>query len=222
MMAIRRTPLLVGEIYHIYNRGVDKRIIFLDEHDHRRFMALLYLCNSANPVDMRALLSKGLPFADIFSVDKGEEIVHIGAYCLMPNHFHILVRERVPGGATRFMEKLSTAYSMYFNRRYERTGRLFEGPFKSRHIDTEPYLNWVFSYIHLNPVKLIDSNWKESGISDPEKACGFMKNYMYSSYYDYFVEDRPESAILSKDSFPEHFARMNDFGELVQEFRNNE
>jgi len=137
----------------------------------------------------------------------------------MPNHFHILIREHVPGGATRFMEKLSTAYSMYFNRRHGRTGRLFEGPFKSKHIGEESYLNWLFSYIHLNPVKLIDSAWKDKGISNIERAKKFMDDYKYSSYYDYFIDRRPETSILNKNEFPEYFGDMNDFGDIVEEFK---
>lgn len=180
-------------------------------------MALLYLCNSTNPVDMRALLNKGLPFVEVFSVDRGEQIVDIGAYCLMPNHFHLLVKERIEKGISVFMEKLSTAFSMYFNKKHNRTGRLYEGTFKAKHINKDEYFNWLFSYIHLNPVKLIDPTWKESGISDPEKARNFMERYRYSSYFDYFLGDRPESVILSKKVFPEYFVQLNDFENLVKE-----
>jgi len=229
-MTVRKTPLLIGEYYHIYNRGVDKRVIFLDEHDHKRFMMLLYLCNGTNPVDMRKYFdknnnNKGQPFVDfveIFSIDRGEQIVDIGAYCLMPNHFHILVHERVEGGISMFMEKLSTAYSMYFNRKYERKGSLFEGRFKAKHIDSNPYLNWLFSYIHLNPIKLIYPEWKEKGIKDSSQAEKFMYGYEYSSYHDYFVGDRPEETILNKNVFPEHFSELNDFQQLIEELDEGE
>jgi len=221
-MAIRRVPFIVGEYYHIYNRGVDKRTIFLNGYDYKRFVLLLYLCNSNKPVNMRSLLDKGLPFAEMFSVDRGEQLVDIGAYCLMPNHFHILAFERIDGGISKFMEKLSTAYSMYFNKKNDRSGGLIERPFKVKYIDSEPYFNWVFSYIHLNPVKLIDKEWKEKGVADAVAAKNFIDNYEYSSYHDYFIGDRPEGCILNKESFPEHFTQLNDFGDLVQEFRVNE
>jgi len=168
---------------------------------------------------MSKLTEKGLPFSEIFVVDKGDQIVDIGAYCLMPNHFHIFIHERVEGGVSMFMEKLSTAYSMYFNKKNGRTGGLFEGTFKAKHIDSEPYFNWVFSYIHLNPVKLIDSGWKENGISDPVSARKFMKDYKYSSYHDYFLGDRPESAIINKNTFPEYFSQLNDFEDIMLEFK---
>jgi len=219
-MAIRKTQLLVNEYYHIYNRGVDKRNIFFDDHDFKRFMALLYVCNGTNPVNMRSFFNKGLPFAEIFNVDKGLELIDIGAHCLMQNHFHLLVKERTDKGISMFMEKLATAYSMYFNKKHERTGGLFEGPFKSKHVDNEPYFNWLFSYIHLNPIKIIDPSWKENDITDLEKTKSFLSGYAYSSYADYFIAKRPESSILNKDAFPEHFSKLNDINNLVYNFTN--
>lgn len=214
----RQTSFLVGEFYHIYNRGTDKRIIFTSEHDHRRFILLLYLCNSVVPVNISVFLEKGLSFLELFGVERGDTLVDIGAFCLMPNHFHLLLHEKTENGISQFMKKLLTAYSMYFNAKYDRKGSLFEGPFKEKHIDVDEYLNWVFSYIHLNPIKLIDSNWKENGISDSVSAKNFMKDYKYSSYYDYFIDNRPESTILNKNAFPENFSQLNDFEDIVSEF----
>jgi putative transposase len=216
-MAVRKIPFLIGEYYHIYNRGVDKRIIFSDKFDYKRFILLLFLCNGENSVNISKLIEKKLSFSEIFNIDRGKQFVDIGAYCLMPNHFHILVRERIEGGISMFMEKLATAYAMYFNTKNDRKGSLFEGPFGAKHIDTDEYLNWVFSYIHLNPVKLIYSDWKEKGIPDTASAENFIKSYKYSSYYDYFVGDRTEKLILNKDAFPEHFSQLNDFEEIVSE-----
>mgnify|MGYP000403919575 CR=1 FL=1 len=99
------------------------------------------------------------------------------------------------------MQKLG-GYASYFNKKYKRRGSLFEGKFNSKHIDTNEYFNWVFSYIHLNPVKLIDRDWKERGISNPAKAKNFIQNYKYSSYNDYFLKDRSEKVIINKDVFP--------------------
>jgi putative transposase len=218
-MATRKVPFIVGEYYHIYNRGVDKRSIFIDKGDYLRFMMLLYLCNGTKSVVMRDIFYQGLPLVEIFNIDRGKQLVDIGVYSLMPNHFHILVRERVDGGISMFIEKLATAYVMYFNTKNERKGSLFEGHFKAKHIDSDEYLNWVFSYIHINPIKLIEPNWKEDGISDPTAVKDFVENYKYSSYSDYFIGDRPESAILNKKEFPEHFSELNDLEDLIQEFR---
>ncbi|MBU3925748.1 transposase, partial [Patescibacteria group bacterium] len=169
-----------GEFYHLYNRGINKMAIFLNNIDKKRFIKLLFACNSKKPVVFKNI--QGLPLEEI---ERGETIVDIGAYCLMPNHFHLLVREKTENGISMFMEKLFTAYSMYFNKKNERTGRLFEGIFKATHANKDQYLKYLFAYIHLNPVKLIDLKWKENSITDKEKAKKFLKEYAYSSYLDY-------------------------------------
>jgi putative transposase len=215
----RKIPFTVGEYYHIYSRGVDKRIIFNNDHDYRRFIFLLYICNSTTSVRTDNLFKQGRSLLELFDVDRRDTLVDIGAYCLMPNHFHILLYEKTEGGISKFMKKLLTAYSMYFNTKNERRGSLFEGLFKAKYIDSDPYLNWIFSYIHTNPIKLIDSTWKEKGIYDPITVKKFVEDYEYSSYYDYFLGDRPESVILNKNAFPDHFSQLDDLEELIQEFR---
>lgn len=218
-MSIRRATFAPGEIYHIYNRGVDKREIFIEPHDWSRFQALLYLCNSKKPVDLQEHFREGLSFAEIFKTEKGSLLAHVGAYCLMPNHFHLMLREAEVGGISTFMRKLLTGYSMYFNKKHKRSGTLFQGPFQSKHVDNEPYMNWLFSYIHLNPVKLIDSQWKENGIENPQAAKEFIGTYQWSSYPDYFLGSRKEQAILSKDEFPESFKDFDEFSELIDVFK---
>ncbi|MBI2046278.1 MAG: transposase [Parcubacteria group bacterium] len=218
---MRQISFTLGNYYHLYNRGTDKRIIFEDEHDYRRFLALLYLCNNSEAVDMRDYFNKGSSFVNLFTTEKISTLVDIGAYCLMPNHFHILIYEKQHLGISTFMKKIATAYSMYFNRKHDRTGTLFEGSFKAKYVDNEPYFNWLFSYIHLNPIKIANPDWKEMGIANLAKTKSFLSNYHYSSYGDYFVKNRPESSILNKDSFPEHFKTLNDIGNLISEFNTN-
>lgn len=223
-MSIRKVPFIVGEYYHIYNRGTDKRALFLDNYDYNRFLALLYICNNSDYLNMRNIFNKGKAFVEIFSIKRSNILVDIGVYTLMPNHFHILILEKTESGISKFLQKLSTAYSMYFNNRYERRGSLLEGKFKAKHIDNDPYLNWIFSYIHTNPVKLIEPNWKEGGIFDPVKVKDFIDDYKYSSYYDYFINNRPESTILNKTAFPNNFSHLNSnsFDGLVQNFKEND
>src|SRR5680860_333938 len=159
----RKFVFSVGEYYHLYNRGVEKRIIFLDNADRYRFLKLIYLCNSHQSVDIGEI-SEGLPFRH----ERGETLVDIGAYTLMDNHFHLLVKEKIEGGISKFMGKVCTGYSMYFNKRYKHSGALFQGVFQATHMDTDPLLEYIYSYIHLNPVKIIEPEWKEKGIED---AC---------------------------------------------------
>ena len=106
------------------------------------------------------------------------------------------------------MQKLTTSYSMYYNHKYKRTGSLFEGKFKSIHINDDRYMKYLFSYIHLNPIKLIQPDWKEKGIKNKDKAFDYIKNYKHSSLIDYF-EDREEGIILDKKLFPKYFPTIN-------------
>ena len=211
-----REPIAENEYYHIYNRGTDKRTIFLNESDYNRFTRLLYVCNGDSGIVMREL--SNLNFSQLVSrFSPRKPLVSIGAYCLMPNHFHLLVREIRPNGTSQFMEKILTAYSMYFNKKNKRTGALFEGRFKSSRVETDNYLQYLFAYIHLNPVKLINSKWKEQGIKNMEKTRDFLKHYRYSSYLDFIGENRPEMAILeqSHEMFPEYFENFTEFDEFI-------
>ncbi len=209
----RKTPIALGEYYHIYNRGVEKRNIFLDEKDYRRFVRLLRLANGENRLVFRIV--QGLP---LDTVSVGQSHVAIGAYVLMPNHFHILLKEIREGGTTRFMEKLQTAYSMYFNKRNERVGPLFQGTFKAEHVVSDEHLKYLFAYIHLNPIKLIEPKWKETGIQNHYKAEKLLKQYAFSSYADYSRIAREEKILLSAHEFPDYFSKPNSFETYVQDW----
>jgi putative transposase len=198
----RKVKFAPGEYYHIYNRGVDKRDIFIDKTDYDRFIFLLFHANGLNPVHTQQIKKNNQGFT--LNI-QGETLIEIGAYCLMPNHFHLLVKEKSDGGISIFMSKLSTAYTMYFNKRYQRSGALFQGVFKSEHADRDEYLKYLFSYIHLNPVKIIDPNWRKNGPRDVEKINIFLIDYRYSSFQDYNGEKRGEATILNKKAFPEYF-----------------
>lgn len=211
----RKFDFSIGEYYHLYNRGTDKRVIFMDRNDHNRFVVLLHLCNGIEGVDISNRIREGRTFTDLINIDVSERLVDIIAYCLMPNHFHLLIREKQEGGISLFMQKLSTAYSMYFNKKHERSGSLFEGKFKAKHADTDEYLKYLLAYIHLNPVKLIDSKWKENGIQDRIAAKEFLEKYNYSSYLEWVGDKRTESKILNRESAPEYFSDNNDFGDFI-------
>lgn len=220
---LRENPIVPGEIYHIYNRGTDKRLIFLDSNDYTRFTYLLFLSNSTKHFKVRDILDSQRHTGPscVWDFDRGELLVDIGAWVLMPNHFHIMLKERIPGGTTLFMRKLSTGYSMYFNKKNERTGALFEGRFKSRHVGDEGYVRWLFAYIHLNALKLFDPHWKQ-GIRDIFRARAFMEGFTWGSYQDWFMntQDRPVGIgkILEQGSFPEDFKKLNTFEDILKEF----
>ncbi len=220
-MTTRKINFVEGEYYHIYNRGNSKQIIFLDDQDRNRFIKLLYLCNSGKSIRFREdVVEKGI---DAFDFNRGERIVSMGAWVLMPNHFHIYISPRVTlgeNGVALFMNKLSTGYSMYFNKKYKRTGSLYEGKFKSTHVESDEQAKYNFSYIHLNPIKLIDPLWRESGIQDIKKALEFLNTYRWSSYIDYKGIVRPENKIISPEDFPDYFSDIKVFEEEIFDWLN--
>jgi putative transposase len=173
----------------------------------------MYICNGGKPVVYRNI--KGV---SLDKIDVGDKLVAIGAYCLMSNHFHILIKEIVEGGTVKFMSKLLTGYSMYFNKKYERTGALFGSEFKSEHLDSDEYLRYIFSYIHLNPVKIIDPKWKENGVTDLPKTERFLEGYDFSSYKDYIGNKREWEQILNRTAFPDYFSETKDVSSHIKDW----
>ena len=215
-MSIRKINLVQGEYYHIYNRGNSKQKIFHDKEDYLRFISLLYVSNTNESFNLYDL-SRDLNF-NVYELERNNLLVNIGAYCLMPNHFHFLITEITEGGISKFMQKLGTAYSMYYNKKYERTGVLFEGKFKAQHVDNDRHLKYLFSYIHLNPIKLIQKDWKEKGIKNKKEALNYLSKYPYSSYFDFVGEKRIQNKILNIKSFPEYFPTKILFSEEIFEW----
>ena len=218
-MSVRKIPLVGGEYFHVYNRGNSKQDIFIDHDDMNRFIKLLYLCNSDKKFNFRDdIVDKKI---DAWDFEVGEPLVSIGTWVLMPNHFHIYltspisptlgVGEKDDMNISIFMNKLCTSYSKYFNKKYSRTGGLFEGNFKATHVNDDKQAKYLFSYIHLNPIKLIDKDWKETGIKDTEKSIGHLNRYKWSSYQDYRGIERKEKKILDVEKFPEYFSTVRDF-----------
>lgn len=209
----RKFVFAEGEYYHLYNRGVEKRKIFLSKNDHERFIRLLYLANSSRPFVYREVEKKLLS-----DIDRGDALTAIGAYVMMPNHFHLLVKETKEGGISAFMEKLLTGYASYFNKNHDRVGRLFQSTYQARHANRDEYLKYLFAYIHLNPVKLLESGWKEKGIQNKPAAKEFLEHFRYSSYQDYEGLKREEVAILSMAEFPPYFSELKSFGDFVEDW----
>jgi putative transposase len=198
-MPVRKVQLVEGEYYHIYNRGNSRQLIYKTTQDYNRFMSLLYLSNGTKSFDYREIDQEQL-----YDLEIGEPLVAIGSYCLMPNHFHILLTPLIENGAVLFMRKLATGYAKYYNTKHHRTGSLFESRFKSEYVDSDTYLKYLFSYIHLNPIKLMQTDWQQVGIQDVTKAMQYLDNFKYSSYIDNDMV-RPESNILNRSTFPEYF-----------------
>lgn len=145
----------IGEWYHCYNRGFEKLRVFKNDRDCQRFLVALYLCNDTKHMRLRE--SKGWSLKEVLLEQlERETLVEVGAYALMPNHVHLVLKQKIDGGIASYMQKVFTSYTMYFNKKYERTGALFAGTFKSKHISDDRYLKRVIPYVLLNPDKSSD------------------------------------------------------------------
>ena len=217
---LRKDPFITGEYYHLYNRGIDKRIIFKSKRDYERFVILLYLANSSDSFRLDDILNKqNKTFGEVLILDKGRPLVSIGAWCLMINHFHLLVRQEVDGGITKFMKKVGTGYSMYFNIKYQRKGALFGGLFKSKLIGTnDNYMRHLFGYIYINPLEIGFPEWEDEINKSSVDMKNFLQSYRYSSYLDYLGEDRVEKNIINIENFPNYFQDNRSFKSFVESY----
>ena len=190
-MPYREAQFVKGEIYHIILRGIDDNLIFKDQDDYYRGIFSIYEFNTTRPVTIqyrrkvRAKIKKELDRGPSSIADERDKVVEVLAFCLMPNHIHLLLKQLKDNGITRFMSKVGTGYGGYFNRKNNRKGYVFQNRFLAVHVKNEDQLKNVFVYIHTNPASLIEPNWKERGIKNPKKAVEFLKNYKWSSYQDY-------------------------------------
>ena len=192
-----RTPLITGETYHCFNRGTDKRVVFECQDDYERFMALLYACNGTKTIRISDRRDSAL--ASILSdtaIDRGEPLVEIDAYSLMPTHPHLVLKQLQDAGIARFLQKVFTGYTMYFNLKNGRTGALFAGVFKSKHVTNDDYLKRLVAYVLLNPAELFEPRWKE-GIADLDRLEKTLSRYRYSSLPDFMGKERRENRIIS-------------------------
>jgi REP element-mobilizing transposase RayT len=170
-MSIRRQPLINKEIYHIYNRGVDKRDIFNDKNDIYRFLESIKEFNRLEKIESLANLRK---FKQIGAKPlSGEKLVEIIAYCLNPNHFHFILRQSVDNGITKYMHKILGGYTSYFNIKNSRSGSLFQGTFKSQLIGNENYFNKIIGYVN--------KNYQVHDIPENKKDLIFASDYEYEN-----------------------------------------
>jgi len=203
-MPIKRPFLVNGEFYHIVMRGVNKQPIFFDEEDYFRFIHDLFEFNDEYNVSWiyrrtgagqksPTSISTGTFLADkstrnvpveLKERKKRKLLVEILAFCLMPNHFHLLLKQLNEKSISKFMRKMG-GYATYVNNKYERAGHLYQGRFGVVRIKNEDQLKNVFVYIHANPTDLVEPGWKEFGVKDSKKAIEFLENYRWSSYMDY-------------------------------------
>lgn len=196
-MPYRKTPFITGQFYHIYNRGSEKRVVYEDKRDYHRFLRTAQYYQLKGP---KPKLSHFFKYQQ-FKPHLAKNNVEIIAFCLMPNHFHLLVRQLEDGGITEMITKLSLSYTKYFNTRYNRVGPLFQGQFKAVLIETDEQLIHVSRYIHLNPIASF--------------LVKDLSRYEYSSYNTYFNDYLVKSC--NPQPVLELFASPSDYQKFVNE-----
>ena len=221
-MPSKRPQFITGQFYHIFNRGVEKRKIFLQTSDFFRFIFCLYELNDKKLIKMRDRIEERQErregrYTGSTRVSKKESLVEVIAFCLMPNHYHLVLRQLVDGGVSLFMKKLANSYTGYFNEKYSRKGMgvLFQGRFKAVHVKDDRQLTVLIPYIFTNPVELMEESWKEGETKNPEKAIKFLESYRWSSFLDYIgVSNFP--SVTKRDFIMEFFGSPSKIKEFVE------
>jgi len=185
---------VVNGVYHIYNRGVEKRQIFLDDRDYNTF--LYYLKSYLLPVDKQTKPPPSIKRLADFTLCHEIKLI---AYVLMPTHFHLMIKQKTEKAMTELMRRLSNAYVEYFNKRYERVGALFQGRYKAVLIKEDDYLLHLTRYLHLNPFELFSSE---------KQPFTKLRNYQYSSFPDYI--GARQTSWLKKDTIIKYFQDTQD------------
>lgn len=192
-MAQRKIQFINREIYHIIIRTTNEINLFRDKKDYLRMIHDLFEFNDRHSVlstfRMKYYQNKFNTTKQDFVVSIREKrerklLVEILAFCLMPNHIHLLIKQLEKNSISKFMQKLG-GYALYYNKRYKRKGHLFQDKFQAVHIKNNGQLKTVFVYIHTNPAAIIYPGWKEKGIKNVKRAIRYIENYRWSSYPDY-------------------------------------
>ncbi len=213
MHNMRRVPIIKNEYYHIYNRGYGKQDIFLKEGDYARFLFSL-LCFQS-PVAFsnvnRHLSDVQHPVLNKLGIELEESevkeivlnrFVEVISFVAMPNHFHAIVRPTQESGVSQHMQRVLNSYTKFFNKKYERSGHLFQGPYQIVPIETNEQLLYLSAYIHRNPREL--HGWS-----------GREHKYPWSSYQDYVGKNR-WGELLKRDIILDQFEKVKEYGDLVE------
>jgi putative transposase len=176
----------MNEFYHTYNRGTEKREIFLERIDYLRAVHDLYEFNDVNAVvNLKQRFNGG---STSIIAKPRERLIDIIAWCLMPNHYHLFSCPKVENGLSKFHQKFGGGFTGYFNLKYQRSGVLFQGKYKKIQVTTDKQVGHLICYIHSNPLDIWKPNWKEKRLTDLElqNALKFLESeYRWSSHLDY-------------------------------------
>lgn len=212
---MRKIKFENNKYYHVFNRGANKAIIFFSDKDRNKFFWALKVFNDINANFVSVRLKENLG-ASLLDKDK---LVDILSLVLMPNHFHLLLKQNKSDGISKFMHKLGTSYTNYVNLKYEHSGILFQGPFRAVEIESDKQLLHLSRYIHLNPLDFLEPKWKEEGVKDLKAVRNFLLSYKWSSYRTYLGEIDPMiSEIIVKDNLINKLVSVKKYQEFTEDW----
>ena len=206
-MPVRSVPLVTNQIYHTFNQGLDRRVTYRTIREFRRAMLTIWYYRYATPpVKLSHFLSLSLDDQHNLGKElrKQEVIIDVLCFCLMKNHFHLLLKQEVDEGISRFLSQFQNSYTRYFNIRHKRKGALFLERFKAVRIETDEQLLHVSRYIHLNPY----SGFVVKALSD-------LKNYPWSSLLEYLGNPQKTESICKRSIILNHFRTPSDYRKFV-------
>ena len=234
---MRKEIFTIDNYVHVYNRGNRKAKIVRTTADKWRFLQALRFFNDSNSSThiLRKVMemeeekfSKGLAHLRCAKLNKAESVFETGwlpnwqkkdplvkilCYCLMPNHFHLLLKEIREGGISKFMQKLGGGYTNYFNFKHQEAGRIFQGPYKAKLVDEEMYLKYLSVYIQVINVLELFPGGLPAALKDFKNAMKFVEKYLFSSYADHI--GLRSSLIIDKDVLGELFSTPEDYKNFV-------
>jgi hypothetical protein len=210
---MRRTiTFKIGKYYYISSRGAGSLNPFPTDADKERFVALLYACNTGQP-----LISRNVRRRLFRKRNPARALTHIGAWSVTDRGFHLLLRERRVKGISEFMHKLLTAYAMYFNKANARKGALFENRFEAEECQSIEYMQYVFAYIHVCTLEKVTLKWRQALRLRPRWSAEMLRG-AWSSLSDYIGIARKEATILERQAFPESLSHCDSLECFLQEW----
>lgn len=224
---LRKEKFAPGEYYHIYNRTLFNIPVFKDAKNCARLMqafllanstkssqAFEYIRNNSKPTTVVGLIDKALEIAR-----NGEKLVDVLCYAIMPNHYHILLKENIENGITNFVHRCNISVAKYINTKTERRGPLFESLFKSKHIAKNDYLLHLSLYIHLNPLDfLVGKQWREHKIKNWNQNRNKLINYPYSSLKNFLDATYENKIISGTEIITEQFKDAKEYESFLREW----
>jgi REP element-mobilizing transposase RayT len=196
---MRNLQFAEGEIYHIYNRGVDKRVIFPTIKDMDRFFDGMSIFNNVNTIGSLDRTTAACRHSVSTEVAEQDKLVKFIAYCLNPNHFHLILEQVAEKGIEKFMHKWEMSHSKYINAKYKRSGALFQGSFKTIHIDSNEYLLHASAYVNLN-----------------DRVHKYKHGMFTKSSWDEYLSDKSVVGLCEKNIILEQFKNIGKYKQFAE------